>query len=167
MIHQGGFTHLLGPPAAAVDSLVADVLHVKTVHYFRAVFVDWHVHSALGTALWTQVACQQVGAQSRGHCNRNDGGQLICKCTHEGALVFERAWRLPAHSSTYSLWTLNIFKLNFGCYDLQAEHYKIWFFFFFWILFLTFHFFLDSVFFSGFSFKLNISNRKACLINWI
>lgn len=31
---------LLGPPAAAVDGLVADVLHVEAVHYFGAVFVD-------------------------------------------------------------------------------------------------------------------------------
>lgn len=152
MIHQGGFTHLLGPPAAAVDGLVADVLHVKTVHYFRAVFVDWHVDPALGTALWTEVARQQVGAQSRSHCNRNDGGQLICKCTHEGALVFERAWRLPAHSSTHSLWTLN--------WILDVMSRALWNqIFFLDSVFIIFFFFLDSVL----MIKLNISNRKACL----
>ncbi len=118
MIHWGGFTHLLGPPAAAVDGLVADVLHVEAVHYFGAVFVDWYVDPALGAALWTEVACQQVGAQSRGHCNGNDGGQLICKCTHEEALVFWQGREVPAHYST----SITIFIVNLG----QAQPCWIW-----------------------------------------
>ncbi len=140
MIHWGGFTHLLGPPAAAVDGLVADVLHVEAVHYFGAVFVDWHVDPALGAALWTEVACQQVGAQSRGHCNGNDGGQLICKCTHEEALVFWQGREVPAHYST----SITIFIVNFGSspamlnldfgYDNQVVPYKTFHKLFFSIL---------------------------------
>lgn len=75
--------YLLRSPTAAVDSFGADILHVKAVHHLGAVLFDGQVHLALrATAAPTKISAHQVCADHRSHCNRNDGGQLLCKCTN-------------------------------------------------------------------------------------
>lgn len=75
---------LLGPPAAAVDGLLADVLDVEAVHHLGVVLVDLQVHLPFGVATTAEVPAQKVCSYSRGHCNRNRDDQVIFRDAESG-----------------------------------------------------------------------------------
>lgn len=68
---------LFGPPAAAVDSLVAYIFYVKAVHHLGPVLTDAGVHPTLPAAAPPHVPADQVAAQGCHHCHRDQYGELV------------------------------------------------------------------------------------------
>lgn len=69
---------LLWLPAAAVDSLGADVLHVKAVDHFGAVFTDGRVHQDPLTATPVQVLADEEASDSWDHSHGHSHQQVLC-----------------------------------------------------------------------------------------
>lgn len=68
---------LFGLPAAAVYSLGADVLHVKAVDHFGAVFTDARVHHALLTATPVQVLADEEPSDGWEHRHGHSHHQML------------------------------------------------------------------------------------------
>lgn len=69
---------LLWLPAAAVDSFRTNVLHVKAVDHFGAVFTDGRVHQALRTAAPVQVLADKEPSDGRDDSDGHSHHQMLC-----------------------------------------------------------------------------------------